>query len=133
MVDEHTKRIHKEMIDANPKKYKKEGEFGFVECDLSADDKRQIVAYIEAGELAAELVDELVADGYQYGCKGDGKSSGYMATLIDRMPTSPFAGKCLVGRGSSPASARSALLYKHIYKMQRDWTNGAGGGDVDFG
>ena len=133
MVDEHTKRIHKEMIDANPKKYKKEGEFRFIECNLSSEDKQEIVAYIETGELAAELVERLVADGYQYGLKGDGKSDGYMATLIDRVSTSPFFGACLVGRGSTPASARCALLYKHIYKMQGDWANGASPDKLDFG
>jgi len=111
----------------------RQADFRFVECDLVASDKAEIRAYLDTGELGAETVEALVADGYDYALKRDKRGNGYMATLIDRGDESPFLNACLVGRGSDPAMARAALLYKHVYKLAGDWAGADSATELDFG
>lgn len=112
---------------------KTHAEFGYIECDLTSDDKQQLKGYIETGDISPSMAFTLVADGYQFGVKPDTKGTGFVATLIDRSDTTVFENKCLVGRGASPASATCSVLYKHFYKLSEDWANAATPPDVDFG
>jgi len=105
----------------------------FIKCDLVKADEQQLEALDQSGEFTAEGVEVLVTDGYKYGLGATSDGGGFIATLTDKSPNSPFYNHCLSGRGRTAIDARNALLYKHLYKLQGDWANAQTGSVSQWG
>lgn len=118
------------------KKVTPDVKFRFVNHTLTAADKEWLDAADLAAEFPASSVDELVTSGYKFGLSHDQKHNTFVASLTDREPTSPFFNACLTGRGSTPADARYAVLYRHLQLASGDWSvfdTGDGGSPGRFG
>jgi len=95
--------------------------FTYLDVSLSSDDKARLSAYIETGELTPDEMFKLAADGYRCTVSPDGKGSGYTASIVDCVATSPTFNHCLTGRSSDPARAWASVCYKHLYMLTDGW------------
>lgn len=102
---------------------KNEQAFRFINHTLTTAQRDDLRAMDVGTEFPAEMVDELVVEGYKYSLSLDRGNQTFVASLTDRDEQSPFYNACLTGRGSTPANARAALLYRHVVVAQLDWSN----------
>lgn len=97
-------------------------EFRFINYDLTVSDREWLeVADVEA-EFPTQLVNELVMEGYKYSLSYDERNHCCVASLTDRVDSSPFNNACLTGRGATPDAARQSLLYRHVVVAHGDWS-----------
>lgn len=96
--------------------------FRFINCDLLAKDVEWLEACDCEKEFPAEMVEELVFEGYKYSIGYDARNQCCIASLTDRGDGSPYKNCCITGRGATPADARYALLYRHVVLAQGDWS-----------
>jgi hypothetical protein len=61
-------------------------------------------------------------EGYKFSLSYDDKNATCVASITDRQPASAFYNCCLTGRGSTPAHAFAALLYRHLVLAETDWS-----------
>lgn len=111
-------------------------DFRFINYALSKDDVLRLSSLDLETEFPSGQLDELVMEGYKYSLAYDDKHACCIASLVDRAPGSPYENCCLTGRGSTPANARYALLYRHLVLSQGDWSffdPAEGNSNPDFG
>lgn len=95
--------------------------FGFVNYDLTVQDKEWLSSADVEAEFPAQLIDQLVLEGYKFSLSYDERNSCCIASLTDRQPGSAFDNQCLTGRGATPDDARVSLFYRHFHVAQGDW------------
>lgn len=96
--------------------------FRFINYDLSKGDKDWLRAADCEAEFSAEMVEDLVREGYKFSLSLDARNQSFVASLTDRAEGSSFKNSCLTGRGASPSAARHALLYRHFHLAGGDWS-----------
>lgn len=110
--------------------------FRFINYELTMPDKEWLADADVETEFPADLVDDLVMEGYKFSLSVDQRNSCFVASLTDREAGSPFENCCLTGRGASPAAARISLLYRHVHLAAGDWqyfNQGSTGSDEIYG
>jgi hypothetical protein len=96
--------------------------FRFINHSLSAKDIEQLNSLDLGLEFPYGLLDELVMEGYKFSLSYDDKNATCVASITDRQQASAFYNCCLTGRGSTPAHAFAALLYRHLVLAETDWS-----------
>lgn len=98
------------------------GGYRFLSVYLSEVDAERLEALVSNDEIGIGYLFDLVHEGYKFSCNEDAKNSSFVASLTDTRPGS-VAHKCiLTGRGSTATDACYALVYKHHYILEGDWT-----------
>lgn len=105
----------------------------YINRELSADEKSDLVAALESSDFTIEHVAQLVVDGYSFRVGSDPKSDGFIAVLTDYVDSSPTFNHALAGRGSTPINAIYACLYKHFVCFSGGWEAPQERGTPDFG
>lgn len=96
--------------------------FRFLNYSLRADDKVWLQSHDTETELPDTALDDLVAQGYKYSLSYQEAGDCFVASITDRVETSPHHNVCLTGRGSTARNARVSLLYRHLVVCDGDWT-----------
>jgi hypothetical protein len=96
--------------------------FRFINYSLSTKDLDKLRSLDMETEFPYRVIDELVMEGYKFSLSYDDKNACCVASITDRQPASSFYNACLSGRGSTPANAFAALLYRHLVLAETDWS-----------
>lgn len=109
----------------------------FLRVNLDKNDKEWLAAANCAVEFPPDVLFALVATGFKFSLSYDPKNASFIATLTDKVPSSPTFNCCISARGSSPTNAWYSLAYRHFHKLQEDWSgldySGGDGPQGDFG
>jgi hypothetical protein len=88
---------------------------GFVDIDLSAEEKERLAALPpEDFPVAAEVLSELLADGYKFSAVTDEKHACCIVTITGKGEGCVNAGFSLSARGPDFERALLVLCYKHF-------------------
>lgn len=86
----------------------------FIKLPLRSSDKQFLREVLDPEvEYPPGRIEDLVCEGYKFSLSYDQKNSTFIASITDKSSDSDFHNCCLSARGSTPANARYALLYKH--------------------
>lgn len=96
-------------------------DYRFVNVRLSSDDKARMAETDLELEFPISSILDLVAEGYKFSLKEDGKNSTFVASLTDVREESPTSKAILTGRGSTALNAWYALAYRHIVLLPDGW------------
>ena len=100
----------------------KDRPFTWINYDLSSKDKEWLSSADVASEFPAGMEYDLVVEGYKFSISLDARNSCFIASITDKDDKSPYYNHCLSGRGSTPAHARTSVLYRHVVLAQGDWS-----------
>lgn len=117
--------------EASKKKAQEDGWRGFVNVELTADQKPLCKALLSDVERLAENVYGMVEDGYKLSLTWDDVRECYNLSLTCKARGNPNNGLTLTGRGGSIPAAMASFWYKHDAILMGAWGNGAsssGGG-----
>jgi len=96
---------------------------GFIEYDLTADEKIHLKAQEFDLVLANTEIENLVRDEYRVSHGFDFYKGVFTCSLSHKDPKHVNAGWVLVGRGSDPIKAFKQVLYKHKVIFDGVWSN----------
>lgn len=111
----------------------KQGWVGFLEVELTSEQKEQLRAMDVAAEFPLTMLALLTREGYKvsFGMDKDGVTC--RASLTDVDTGSPTQGYTLVGRGEGVQNAFASLMYKHQHVLSGGWeTHKQGNAALDF-
>jgi len=107
---------------------------GFVTCNLSADDKKELAQLLGDTDLAATFDDlaSITEEGFAFSLKPPTeKTQSFAASFRGIDPESKNAGWMLTGWGADPTAAMICLLYKHTVLLRGDYSGGGIADDTD--
>lgn len=109
---------------ASPKLF---GDSFFADVPLSADDKRSIRERSGDAEWLLQATCNAVSEGFKFAANRDDRNGTFVVSLSWKSvsPTGSVRYVILTGRGSDPAIAWSALLYKHDMLSDGLWVDQA--------
>lgn len=88
---------------------------GFVDIDLSADDRAGISELVQSGRFDAfEFVAGLLEAGYKFSLAGDVEHNSVVATATGRGSLNENEGYALSGRGPDAVGALASLYWKMV-------------------
>lgn len=94
---------------------------GYVNLDLSADDKEAFVAWFASGAFW-ERLNMATADGVNFAVKIDPKSGGFLASATQRRVGSPNAGLVATARGKSADIAMGRVVFiVALLSIEESW------------
>ena len=104
---------------------------GYLNRNISADEKVTYRSDLEAGWRWDEKAEELISDGLNLKWSWDSYNEAFAATLYDTNADSDHAGYCLSFRGPEPFEAMSRLVWVHTVLLEGNWNNISEVGDSD--
>lgn len=104
---------------------KADGWIGFVNCELTEEQKADCKRHIGAFDQAWKDLHDLIAVGYKMTVSYDEIHTTWNVSLTGRKDTGKNQGLTLTGRGGSEAAAYVSLWYKHEIVLKRDWSSQA--------
>lgn len=108
--------------DAAREKASADGWKGFVNYELTDDQKPEVKALALQWETVWDELLDLVLQDYKLTVSYDGSRSVWNASVTCRNPKDRNGGLTLTGRGGNFAAAAASVVYKHIYGLNRDWS-----------
>lgn len=95
---------------------------GFVDVEMDASDKANFLSVVPPYEDVWEEVEVSVQEAYKFSLSYSEKYTTWNASLTCTLNGHVNAGLTLSGRGGTPHRAMSALWYKHVIMLERDWS-----------
>lgn len=95
---------------------------GFVNLELSVDEKPDVMRLAASPEDVWSELLEMVASDYKLTVSYDGNRSVWNVSLTCRSVADRNGGLTLTGRGGSFIGAAASLVYKHVHILKRDWS-----------
>lgn len=108
--------------EAAREKASADGWKGFVNYELTDDQKPEVKALALQFETVWDEILDLVASDYKLTVSYDGSRSVWNVSITCRSTKDRNGGLTLTGRGGNFASAAASVVYKHIYGLNRDWS-----------
>lgn len=100
---------------------------GFVTCNLSSEDKKELSRLLAGTDLNATFDDlaTITEEGFAFSLKPPTeKTQSFAASFRGIDPESSNAGWMLTGWGADPVAAMVCLLYKHMVLLRGDYSGG---------
>jgi len=95
---------------------------GFVQIDLNEADITAIMETAQKPVSVWNMVVNACKDGFKITIQPDADTLMFKATLTDNNTSRTSAGWMLSGQGPDVLTAVTALMYKHVQKMNGVWT-----------
>lgn len=100
---------------------------GFIQCDLSAEQKAHAKSWIEKNAPNWDTLYKLVDDEYKVSFAYDNYHKTFQCSLTCVANQDPNNGWVLVARAPDPALAFGMVCYKHFMVLEQVWTEGGEG------
>ena len=104
-----------------PKKQPTQGEFHFLNVNITEDMKKRVNAYWGSGNDVWEHVEQLVGGGYRVGLSFTGDTDTYTASVTNRDGPVEHRGGCLTARGGTAFAALARVVGLHYAVANEDW------------
>lgn len=103
---------------------KKRVEFkGYLNRNISNDEKETYLADVKAGFQWYDKVEELISDGYNLKWSWDDYNEAFAATLYNTNIDDPHGGYSLSFRGKEPFESMQRLMWVHYVLLAGTWDN----------
>lgn len=106
---------------------------GYVQCDLTVEQKEHAKSWIEHHQPSFDLLYKLVDDQYKVSFAYDNYHHTFQCSLTCADEKSVNYGWVLVGRAPDCALAFGMVCYKHFEVLKQLWTDGGDGRQDDQG
>lgn len=124
---------HDKKVDAAGKRASEDGWKGFVNVDLTADQKTAVKALALDASAVWAVIFDLVDGGYKLTITYDRANGAYVVSMTAKAAQDVNAGLTLTARGGSVQGACASFVYKHSVVLEGDWTSVGVAGGKRFG